>query len=140
MSVVVDASVALRWFVDSPGTEAALAVLGEQEPVVAPDLVVAEVSHVAWKLARSGEISQRHGARIAEGVASCFSGLFAASRLSSRAYALARVLDHPLYDCLYLALAELEATYVLTTDRRLADKVAGTATEGLVRTLSLDPT
>ena len=139
MSVVVDASVALRWFVDSPGTDAALAVLGEQDPVIAPDLVVAEVSNVAWKLARAGRISEKHGSRIAEAVASCFSGLVANSRLSSRAYAMARVLDHSVYDCLYLALAEQEGTYVLTTDRRLAGKVAGTASADLIRTLSLDP-
>ena len=118
---------------------AALSLLGEDDPVIAPDLVVAEVSNAAWKLARAGEISEKHGTRIAEAVASCFSCLFAASRLSGRAYSLASLLDHSVYDCLYLALAELEGTHLLTSDRRLANKVAGTTSAGLVRTLSLEP-
>ncbi len=96
------------------------------------------MSNVAWKLARAGEISEKQGSRIAEGMESCFSGLFAASRLSSRARPMARGLDHSVYDRLYLALAELEGTYVLTTDRRFASKVGGAISVDLVRTLSLD--
>jgi predicted nucleic acid-binding protein len=33
------------------------------------------------------------------------------------------VLDHPAYDCLYLALAELRSAMLLTQDQRLLRKV-----------------
>ncbi|HSA82594.1 MAG TPA: type II toxin-antitoxin system VapC family toxin [Geminicoccaceae bacterium] len=46
--------------------------------------------------------------------------------LGPRAAALARELDHPIYDCLYLAQAEEKATMV-TADRRLVGAVRGTA-------------
>ena len=34
-------------------------------------------------------------------------------------------IDHSIYDCLYLALAELTPAKVLTTDQRLINKVSG---------------
>jgi predicted nucleic acid-binding protein len=136
VTLVVDASVALRWYVNAPGSDAALSVLDGDEPLVAPDLVVAEVCNAAWRLVRADEISHEHGLRIANAVASAFSGLVGAPRLARRAFALARSLDHPVYDCLYLALAELEKTRVVTTDRRLLNKVAGTDSERLVRSLT----
>lgn len=46
--------------------------------------------------------------------------------LQVEALALACHLDHPVYDCLYLALARREAAVLLTADQRLqrlADKV-----------------
>jgi len=71
-------------------------------------------------------------------VASAFSGLVGAPRLASRAFGLARRLDHPAYDCLYLALAELERTHVVTADRRLLKKLVGTDAERLARPLIAD--
>ena len=45
----------------------------------------------------------------------------------SRATELACQLNHPAYDCFYLALAELLGTSVVTADRRFANKVADPA-------------
>jgi predicted nucleic acid-binding protein len=47
---VVDASVALKWFLDEEGSEHARR-LKSLEEVIAPDLIVAEVSNAAWRLA-----------------------------------------------------------------------------------------
>lgn len=127
MKLVVDASVALRWFVDAPGAAVAGAVLEGEDPLLAPDLVVAEVANAAWKLVRGGQITEEHGSRIAGAVASTFSALTSCAKLSSQAFALARQLDHPVYDCLYLALAESEKASLVTADRRLARKLRGTA-------------
>jgi predicted nucleic acid-binding protein len=65
-------------------------------------------------------------------------GVMGTSRLSSRALALAREVDHPVYDCLYLALAELKETRVVTADRRLLGKLEGTPYRELVRPLAID--
>jgi predicted nucleic acid-binding protein len=40
---------------------------------------------------------------------------------------IARELDHAIYDCLYLALAEAEEVAMVTADRRLLAAVRGTA-------------
>ena len=52
MTLVVDASVALKWFVDEDGSDRAVALLDGDEPLIAPDLVVAEVCNAAWKSLR----------------------------------------------------------------------------------------
>ena len=45
MTLVVDASVAFKWFAQEDGTDRALQLLERGEPIVAPDLIVAEVGN-----------------------------------------------------------------------------------------------
>lgn len=134
-SVVVDASVALKWFVRLPGWEQAAAPLDQGVALYAPELVVAEVGNAAWKLALAGRISVSQGTRVATAVASAFARLVPSARLVEGAYAIATELGHPIYDCLYLRLAELESTRVLTADKRLIESVRGTRWEGLPKPL-----
>ena len=47
MTVVVDASVALKWVIQEDGSEAAEALL-RQEPLLAPDLLIVECANVLW--------------------------------------------------------------------------------------------
>ena len=51
MTVVVDASVALKWVIEEDGSEAAGALLLE-EPLAAPDLLMVECANVLWAKAR----------------------------------------------------------------------------------------
>lgn len=113
----------------------AIALLEGGDPLLAPDLVVGEVVNAAWKLVRAGEITGDHGARIAAAVPAAFSALVGAARLSVRAFALAVELQHPVYDCLYLALAELEDVKLVTADRRLLSRLRGSAWEELAEPL-----
>ena len=52
--------------------------------------------------------------------------------LERRARDLALTLSHPVYDCLYLALAERLARQVVTADRRFLHAVRASAAAGLV--------
>ena|SRR5919106_523431 len=126
MTLVIDASVAFKWFVQEEGTERALVLLERDEPVVAPDLVVAEVANAAWKSLRRRELSTLQFDRILSDVAQPFSRLVPLNQLIRPAAALTRQLDHAIYDCLYLALADAEGVPVITADQRLLDAVRGT--------------
>jgi len=126
LTIVVDASVALRWFVETEGADEALGLLQSEDPLIAPELVVAEVSNAAWKLVRAKEIDRNHGARIVAAVSSSFSNLVSTPRLASRAFRVALELGHPIYDCLYLSLADLEDCVLVTADRRLMRRVEQT--------------
>ena len=53
MTVIVDASVALKWVIEEDGSEAAGALLLE-EPLAAPDLLIVECANVLWAKARRG--------------------------------------------------------------------------------------
>ena len=116
MSIVIDASVALKWVLDEPGREAADALLDEE--LIAPALWLLEAANALWRRSQRGEISadqararlvELHNAPVA--TAAIEDDLLAASDLATE-------LAHPVYDCLYLAMAIREDTYVVTADRR----------------------
>jgi predicted nucleic acid-binding protein len=64
-----------------------------------------------------------------------FDALVSATGLAPRAVAIAGQLDHPVYDCFYLALAEAEQADLVTADMRLVGRVRATSWEQ--RTVSL---
>ena len=128
MNLVVDASVALKWFLsEEPLAGQALAVLQDGVPLIAPDFLIAEVCNGAWRSARLGRISQAQVGEIAASLPRFFDALIAAAELAVRAVAIAGQLDHPVYDCFYLALAEKEQAHFVTADMQLVGKVRDTA-------------
>jgi predicted nucleic acid-binding protein len=132
MTLVVDASVAFKWFAQEDGTDRALVLLEREEPIVAPDLIVAEICNAAWKSLRRRELSPAQFDAIVDDVAQPFSRLVPIEGLIRPATALTRRLDHPVYDCLYLALADTEGLPIVTADERLLAAVTGTSLAGRV--------
>jgi predicted nucleic acid-binding protein len=98
MTLVLDASVAFKWFAQEDGTERALVLLECDEPVIAPDLIVAEVANAAWKSLRRRELTTLQFDRIVSDIAQPFSRLVPLNQLIRPAAALTRELDHPIYD------------------------------------------
>ncbi len=130
MTLVIDASVALKWFLpDEPDSEIALAIVREGDILIAPDLVVAEVCNAAWKSARLGLISPTQVHDIADELPRFFSALAPTAPLANRAAAIAGQLDHPVYGAFYVALAERENARLITADARLAGKLSGAVWE-----------
>ncbi len=126
MTWVVDASVALKWFVEEDGSEKALRLLRGEQPVVAPELVVAEVCNAAWRLLRVGYLGSDHFEAIVEEVAGMFDRLDPLVPLSSRAAIIAKTIDHPVYDCFYLAQSERMRARFVTADNRLVERLENT--------------
>lgn len=135
MTLVVDASVAMKWLVRETGWEQAQTLLQSGEAFEAPELVVAEVCNACWRQERVGLLSSEQYVRIASSLPGFFSGLWPVTPLAPRAAMIARTLDHPVYDCFYLALAEQVQAMLVTADRRLVEKVAASPWRGLVRDL-----
>ena len=66
MNLIVDASVALKWFlVGEPKAQQALAIIEGENTLVAPDLLIAEVCNAAWRSTRLGRLSLAQVAEIA---------------------------------------------------------------------------
>ena len=126
MRLVVDASAALPWFVQTPHSQEALDLLREDVAIMAPGLVLPELTNAAWKLVRAGRITAAHGRGLATAAPGAFDRLVASSLLLERAFTLAAELKHPVYDCMYLALAEIDRATLVTADKHLARKVSGT--------------
>ena len=107
MILVVDASVAIKWFVRESLHDEALRLLNHPDTIQAPDLLVAEVTNIAWRKFRIGEIGERQALEIARTIRQGVPLLHSSALFNERALELAFALDHPIYDCLYLACAEL---------------------------------
>jgi len=119
MTWVIDASVAVKWFVEEARSAAARNVLASDQPIVAPDLIIPEACNTAWKKIRRGDISREQGEAMMGALPMSFDRLAPCAPLSARALELAQRLDHPAYDCFYLALAEAESAVLVTDDERL---------------------
>lgn len=124
--LVVDASVAVKWFLVEPGDREALALLDGDEPLIAPELVVAEVVNAVWKRLVSGGIDASQAADLPRAILKVFSELRPIGALAARALEIAAELRHPAYGCFYLALAEDQSAKLVTADRRLAGRLSGT--------------
>lgn len=139
MTLVVDASVALKWFVAEQGSLRARALLNEQTPLIAPELVIAEVCNGAWRLARLGVLGPAECDIIAAEIGSLFDRIPTLGPLAPRATVIARSVDHPVYDCFYVALAERDAGRLVTADGRLIKRFQGTEWQALVQDLYAMP-
>jgi len=132
--LVVDASVAIKWLVDEAGSDAAASL--KRADLAAPALIRIEVANVLRTLSARKSI--------AAGVAIDLFALFQTApvvvvehddALERRALELAIALGHPVYDCLYLALAERMGVRMVSSDVKFVSTVAGTRFGPLVRAL-----
>ncbi len=119
MTWVVDASVAVKWFVNEARSAEARAVLASGQPIIAPDLIIPETCNTAWKKIKRGDISLGQGKAMVRALPLSFDRLAPTAPLSERALELARRFDHPAYDCFYVALAESESAVLVTDDDKL---------------------
>lgn len=133
MSLVIDASVAMKWVLDEPRTEAALAL--KSEHLTAPVLWLAETANALWRHVRLGEITAEQALLRMSELQSAPVALFAIEPHVTTALELAASANHPVYDCFYLALAIHQNTQVVTDDRRFAAAAARADLSGRVRLL-----
>ena len=122
MNVVVDASVAVKWFVPEPLSNQAEHLLGGGDALFAPDFLLIEFGNIVWKKVRLGELARDDGDAALVALRNGPVGLIGTPPLLERALRLAHEIEHPLYDCLYLATAEAVGATVATADRRFFDR------------------
>jgi predicted nucleic acid-binding protein len=118
VSLVIDASVAAQWVLKQEHSARANA-LRDQEGLIAPALIAAEIGNAIWKSVRWGNVSPAEAASAINAALLPFDALVADETLCARALALAIELRHPIYDCFYLALAEREGAPLVTADEAM---------------------
>ena len=124
MKLTVDASVVVKWYVSETHSEEARLLLAHRLERFAPDFVLVELANIFWKKARLHQIGDPNTYfqelhRVREAVV-----LSPSADLIERAAQIASQIDHPVYDCLYIACAEATGSTLITADRRLRDTVA----------------
>lgn len=118
MTLVVDASVAALWVLQQPGSDRAEA-LSTEPKLIAPSLIAAEIGNTLWKAVRRGEATREQAVIALDAALLPLHEIMPAEGLRSRALEIAIELNHPIYDCFYLALAERERCPLVTADKRL---------------------
>lgn len=121
MKLIVDASVAVKWLFTEEGTVESRQLLAHRIVLHAPDFILVEVANVIWKKAQRNEIADpqpylEEFARLPDVVV-----LRPSADLAPHAAAIALEIGHPVYDCLYVACAEVEEAPLVTADAKLCD-------------------
>ena len=117
--MIIDANVATYWCVQTPLSSAARAIL-QRSDLIAPGFIRIEVTHALFKYLRAGMITYpllRDGITSVRGAIVEF---VEDETLLDAAADIAFSHNHPVYDCLYLALALGRREPMATADRRLA--------------------
>jgi len=129
--IVLDASVAVKWFlpekVETLATEA-LALLdrcGKNEiQVIVPDLFWVEFASVLWKAIRRGNFPKDSADAALASMKRFNFPTVPSLKLLDRAFDIATAFERTVYDCLYVALAVQSHAQLVTADERLANSLA----------------
>jgi predicted nucleic acid-binding protein len=121
-TLVIDASIAVKWVVEEDGTAEAL-VLRQKAKLIAPELLIAECANILWKKVQRGELLKDEALLAARLLQGAEIELLPTRFLFEAATRMSIEIDHPAYDCLYLALALEKKCQFVTADERLLRKL-----------------
>jgi predicted nucleic acid-binding protein len=115
---VVDASVAIKWFLPENHSEAALRLLTRPHTLHAPDLIFSEFGNVLWKRVRRNEISKEEANAVLEGLLTLNLQVQPSQALIPLALEIACRENRTVYDSLYLAAAISLESWLVTADAK----------------------
>jgi predicted nucleic acid-binding protein len=116
---VVDASVAVKWFVPEVLEAEAKRFLDPNNVLFAPDLLPSEFGNILWKKVRRGEITDAEAQRITAELQDAPIVFTPALDLLPDALRIATSTGRTVYDSLYVALAVARQCRLVTADQRL---------------------
>ena len=116
---VIDASVAVKWFIPEIHSQAAARLLSGKRSLYTPDLIYAEVGNTLWKKWKRSELRPEEVLAVLEDFkrfplisTSCVS-------LAETSWAIVEKIAITFYDAFYVALAFLEDCPMITADNKL---------------------
>lgn len=121
--LVIDTSVVVKWFVEEIDFELARSILDVEVERIAPELVVAETANVLQRKVRAGQMQESKAMEALRNLPSFFDHLFPSTELAGPGFVLSRLLDHSVYDCMYLALTlQIKDAQLVTSDLKFIGK------------------
>ena len=120
-AAIVDASVAIKWVVNESGSDRAR--LLSETKLEAPDLLPIECANILWKKVRLRDLTREEASTRLELLLRAPVSLSESRRLLDSALGLSLDLGHPVYDCVYIALALSRDIPLVTADERLVAAV-----------------
>lgn len=124
--IVIDASVAVKWFLPEEGSEPALKLLEGPQELAAPELIRLEVAAAITRRVRLGQLSANDGQRRCQAwfaqLKEDIIMLIADNEILEETIKLALAMKHPLQDCLYLQAARHLDASLITADRTFKER------------------
>lgn len=129
---VVDAGVALKWYVPEVLSSEAVGFLElstEKEIfLLAPEIIVSEIGNILWKKCRREELTADDARKIIGAVIDSFPiHIICSNQLLPVAFEIAHAYDRTVYDSLYLALAKIKNCPLITADEHLVNAIKDSA-------------
>jgi len=131
-SVVVDASVAIKWFVPEIHAIDAIRLLNTNLNLFVPDLIFAEFGNILWKKCRLKELTIDTASAILDDFKKLPFKNFESEPLLDAAWKIATEYQCTFYESLYLALAQTEGCLLATADRALCNTLRATQAASLL--------
>ncbi len=120
-SIVVDASVAIKWFIPEVHAIDASRLLQTNFKFLVPDLIFAEVGNILWKKCRRKELTLDIANEILDDFKRLPFNPYESEQLIDSAWHIANAHQCTIYDSLYLALSQSEGCLFVTADRTLCN-------------------
>jgi len=110
---------AVSWFANEPEARDAARLLERQSMLLAPDFMAVEATNAWWKKLRRRDMTLVEVEDAVTRLLRLDIVWTAAATLLRPSIKLAAELGHPVYDCIYLALAVSRSAVLATADERL---------------------
>ena len=132
MNLVVDASVAVKWFVEEEDTKRACLLADGAVEIHCPHLLASEVGSALWRKVLQGQVELGDARTGMESLARMPITWHADEALGADCLRLAFAHDRTVYDSMYLALAYRLNARLVTADLRFANALAATDAGSMV--------
>jgi predicted nucleic acid-binding protein len=130
VNLVIDASVLIKFYVPEVLFDRAERLLAKVEKgdieLSAPDLIYPEVGNILWKKNRLKELTHSEVEEITDAILSFPLKIEASKPLLPLALDIAIACGITVYDAIYVSLAKVYETAMMTADRKLIDALVKT--------------
>src|SRR5947207_2980412 len=115
--IVIDPSVALKWYFHEAFSEQALKLATHGNEIVVPDILFSQVGAVLWRRVKAGEMRREDAHKVLTNLRRLPLHTVSPSELAPAALEIATGTARTFNESIYFALAMRERTELVTADR-----------------------
>jgi predicted nucleic acid-binding protein len=139
VNLVIDASVVIKFYVPEILSDNAVKLLSQvadgELQLYAPDLVYPETGNILWKKQRRRELTPEEVDEIVDAITALPIRIEPSKPVMPLAVSIAMRCGITVYDAMYLAIARIYETQMITADKKLTEALAKTEFKNYVRWL-----